>query len=134
MNGDYRFRELSRNRYCPCQRCRMRSAMGPAVLITLGVLFLLDNIVGSHTYHYSFHYTWPVLLIVIGVVKVLGYNASTEGHIPRGIYIPGPGVPPPPPTPGAQAPPSTPPSSSTHSDYSSTPGASDPGSRGIDNV
>src|SRR5258706_14108350 len=98
-----------RNRYCPCQRCRMRSAMGPAVLITLGVLFLLDNIVGSHTFHYSFHYTWPVLLIVIGVVKVLGYNASAEGHVPRGYFVPGPGMqaPPPPPPPGAPQPPSS---------------------------
>ena len=91
MNGDYRFRELSRNRYCPCQRCRMRSAMGPAVLITLGVLFLMDNIAGSHAYHYSFHYTWPVLLIVIGLLKLLG------GRRPRPSYY---APPPPPPTPG----------------------------------
>ena len=128
MNG---YRDRYRNRYCPCQRCRMATAMGPAVLITLGVLFLLDNTVGSRTFHYSFHYTWPVLLIVIGVVKVLGYNASAEGHIPRSYFVPGPGMQTPPPPPVAPQPPS----STSSSSYPSTPaGTDDPGNRGIDNV
>jgi hypothetical protein len=34
--------------------------VGPAVLVTLGVLFLLDNVSG-----YGFERTWPILLIVI---------------------------------------------------------------------
>jgi uncharacterized membrane protein YhhN len=63
--------------------------MGAAVLITLGVLFLL------HTWtHISFHYTWPVILIVIGLLKFLQASAPTTGHIPPGA--PAAGIPAPP--------------------------------------
>ena len=51
------------------------------MMVTLGILFLLET-----TGVRSFHYTWPVLLIVIGVIQVMRHNASTEGHIPRGVY------------------------------------------------
>ncbi|HZQ92728.1 MAG TPA: DUF5668 domain-containing protein [Terriglobales bacterium] len=88
-----------RNRNCPCARCRMRGVMGPAVLITLGVLFMLDT-VGVR----SFHYTWPVLLIVIGVVQVLQHNASTEGHIQPIFPSRAPQAPAPPPPPAAPPP------------------------------
>lgn len=58
---------------CNCARCRSRGVMGPAVLITLGVLFLLNQF-----WHYGFQ--WPVLLIVIGLVKIWQSTTSTEGH------------------------------------------------------
>ena len=87
------------NRYCNCGRCRTRGLMGPAMLVTLGVLFLLDSF-GQ----IRFHYTWPVILIVIGVVKVLTGSAPTIGH--RNYWVeggPGPGQPPSPtpPTPSS---------------------------------
>ena len=69
------------NSSCGCARCRAHGFMGPAVLITLGVLFLLDQMV--HTYFLAFHRTWPALLIVIGLVMFLQYNASAVGHVPR---------------------------------------------------
>ncbi len=50
--------------------------MGPAILVTVGVLFLLDN-VGR----LEFHRTWPAILLVIGVVKLVQSNASYGGHI-----------------------------------------------------
>jgi hypothetical protein len=62
--------------YCVCEHCRNRKLMGPAILVTLGVLFLLDN-VGR----LEFHRTWPAILLVIGVVKLLQSNSSSEGHI-----------------------------------------------------
>jgi hypothetical protein len=81
--------------YCVCEHCRTRKLMGPAILVTLGVLFLLDNVSGV-----EFHRTWPAILLVIGVVKLLQSNASSEGHIgplppvtPPGVT---PSVPPPP--------------------------------------
>ena len=45
--------------------------MGPAVLVTLGTLFLLESMNGPR-----FGRTWPVLLLVIGLVKLLhgGYS------------------------------------------------------------
>ena len=63
------------NRACPCPRCRIRNAMGPAMMITIGVLFLLQtmDVVG-------FHYTWPVILIVVGVVQVLAHSAPATNH------------------------------------------------------
>ena len=71
------------NRCCNCQRCWWRGAMGPAVMVTLGVLFLLSTLDIK-----DFHYTWPILLIVIGVVKILQYNASMEGHLAPGATPP----------------------------------------------
>lgn len=69
------------NRYCPCSRCRVHGYMGPAILITLGVLFLLDQMGGRNWM--EFGYTWPALLIVIGLAKLLEHGASPESHIPR---------------------------------------------------
>jgi hypothetical protein len=63
--------------------------MGPAVLVTLGVLMLLSEF-GT----IRFHYTWPVLLIVIGLVKVYQTTTSNEGHQVYGQGYP-PQVPPP---------------------------------------
>jgi hypothetical protein len=53
--------------------------MGAAMLITLGVLFLLSTLA-----HIRFHNTFPVILIVIGVVLFLRSSGSTAGHIPPG--------------------------------------------------
>jgi hypothetical protein len=80
--------------YCVCEHCRNSKLMGPAILVTLGVLFLLDN-VGR----LEFHRTWPALLLVIGVVKLVQSNSSTDGHIgPKPPASPGfPPNPPPPP-------------------------------------
>ncbi len=84
---------------CVCERCRTRRLMGPAILVTLGVLFLLDNISSV-----DFGRTWPAILLVIGVVKLVQSNASYTGHV--GPLPPGaPGYPPsaPPPPPGPSA-------------------------------
>ena len=70
---------------CACQRCMLHGLMGPAVLITLGVLFLLNEWRGDY---FGFHYTWPVLLIVIGLIKLAESLASTEGHGTPGVQPP----------------------------------------------
>jgi hypothetical protein len=62
--------------------------MGPAVLITLGVLFLLDQMV--HIYWMEFGRTWPALLIVIGLIMFLQHNAPATGHVPREYISPPP--------------------------------------------
>jgi hypothetical protein len=69
------------NPRCGCARCRAHGFMGPAVLITLGVLFLLDQMV--HIYWMDFGRTWPALLIVIGLIMFLQHNAPATGHVPR---------------------------------------------------
>jgi len=66
------------NRNCGCLRCRYRGIMGPVVLITVGVLFLMEEL---HLQDLDFGRTWPLILIAIGVVKMLQRTASTDGHI-----------------------------------------------------
>ena len=64
------------NRACSCQRCRFRGLMGAAVLITIGILFLLDQL-----WYIRFGESWPALLIVIGLFLYLGNSAPTDGHV-----------------------------------------------------
>jgi hypothetical protein len=71
---------------CNCQRCSIRGLMGPAILITIGVLFLVQQ---SH-WAYHFGRTWPVILLVIGVVKLAEALASDAGHGTQQIPPPGP--------------------------------------------
>lgn len=57
-------------------RCKMNDMMGPAVLVTVGTMWLLNNIL-----HHERGLTFiAVVLIVIGGVKMLQSSASTEGH------------------------------------------------------
>ncbi len=81
------------NPRCGCPRCRLRGVMAPTVLVTLGILFVLDNL-----HAMAFNKSFPILLIVIGLVMVLQRTSSTEGHIPLG-YLQPPGMTPPPPSP-----------------------------------
>jgi len=75
---------------CMCKRCSRRGLMGPVVLITIGVLFLLQQMHVA-----SFNRLWPVILLVIGVVKLLQETASTEGHVGSQPPLPPPPAPPP---------------------------------------
>ncbi len=62
---------------------------GPILLITIGVLFVLD-----HNGVFSFDRTWPLLIVVFGLLKLaerLGGGAMTEPPYPQ--------YPPPPPPP-----------------------------------
>lgn len=61
---------------CLCPRCSVSGMIGPVVLITLGVLFLLAQMVTW----LSFGKLWPLLLIVIGVLKLAESAASNQGH------------------------------------------------------
>ena len=92
---------------CQCARCRTRRIMGPTMVVTIGVLFLLQNL---HAGNLGFHRTWPVILLVVGAIKLLQGSASVEGHIPfkgfgtkspvaGGPIPPEPPVPPAPPVP-----------------------------------
>ena len=45
---------------------RMRGMVGPVVLVTIGVLSLIEDLGGPR-----WHRTWPVLLLAIGITKLL---------------------------------------------------------------
>jgi len=87
---------------CNCARCRAQGLMGPAILLTIGLLFLLNGVADL-----GLHKTWPIILLVIGGVKLLQSNASTEGHV--NVMPMAPGIPPAaPPPPVAPMPPTHP--------------------------
>jgi len=66
----------------------LRAIRGPITLITLGVLFGFNNLT-----QYRFSETWPVLLIVFGLLSLLGRTYGAPPPPPNG-------PPPPPPYPG----------------------------------
>ncbi|HSM88030.1 MAG TPA: hypothetical protein VLT16_17880 [Candidatus Limnocylindrales bacterium] len=76
----------TRNRTCACPRCKARGLMGAAILITVGVLFLLDNFNVV-----DFGASSPAILIVVGVFLYLSRTASTEGHVQQYV-MPGPAM------------------------------------------
>jgi hypothetical protein len=45
----------------------VRAITGPIILITIGVLFAFDRFT-----EFRFSQTWPVLLIVVGLLKLAG--------------------------------------------------------------
>ena len=82
--------------------------VGPLVLITLGVLLLLNNVYPG----FEFSRMWPVILIVIGFVKIADYfQGSNEGRKHRRghrSFSPPPSPPAPPPARPATPPPRPP--------------------------
>jgi|ERR1035438_555017 hypothetical protein len=84
---------------CRCARCTIRALVGPAVIVTVGVLFLLQQSRGGY---FEFGNTYPVILVVIGAILLASSLAPMDGHIcsatipPAAPPAPGPstGVPP----------------------------------------
>ena len=73
---------------------RRRGLVGPAVLITIGAIFMADRWWPGM----SFHRLWPLILIVIGLVRLLEMSMSRD----ETVY---PAPPQPPPPPGTPPPP-----------------------------
>jgi hypothetical protein len=71
---------------------------GPITLITLGALFVLNNFTG-----YGFDKTWPVLLIVFGLLSLLKRSVTPPPAPPAPPQFPPPNYnyPPPPPPAGS---------------------------------
>src|SRR5579885_10310 len=93
--------------HCPFSRCTIRRLMGPAVLITIGLLLLLQETGRGSAFHIN--NTYPVILIVMGAILLASALAPMTGH----VYAPLPPGPPSyvPPAPGSHPP--APPSSSS---------------------
>jgi cell wall-active antibiotic response 4TMS protein YvqF len=69
----------------PQSNSLLRAITGPIILITVGVLFVFDRFTAFHIGR-----TWPVLLIVVGLMGLLRGGGRRRGYDP----------PPPPPPPG----------------------------------
>jgi len=68
---------------CNCRRCTIRSLMGPAVVITVGVLFLLEQTRSG----FSFGQMWPIILVVIGVISLASALSPMDGHISSTVPV-----------------------------------------------
>jgi hypothetical protein len=88
---------MSARAHCHCQSCTIRGLTGPAIVITIGVLFLLHQLHGGIL---DFGNTWPMILVVIGFLYLASALASREGHVET-ISTPVPPAPPVNPTPSA---------------------------------
>jgi hypothetical protein len=67
---------MSDHEPCSCARCRVRGLFAPVLLISIGGLFLADQLIAA----IRFRHIWPIILIVIGLLKLAAYFASPEGH------------------------------------------------------
>jgi len=81
--------------------------MGPAIITTLGILFLLSELQDGML---SFRHTFPIILIVIGAINLASALAPMDGHIGTPVTPVPPLVPP--------TTPPAPPSSSYNPPYS----------------
>jgi hypothetical protein len=64
------------HRICGCGRCTTRWLMGPAMVLTTGILLLF------HTMGIAdLDRTWPAWILVVGIVKLVQSSASSTGHI-----------------------------------------------------
>ena len=79
------------------ERSAIRAIRGPVTLITIGALFALNNFT-----QYRFDQTWPVILIVFGLMSLLGRGMERVPPPPPPYYPPT-AYPPPPPQPGSYA-------------------------------
>jgi hypothetical protein len=83
---------------CRCGRCTIRTLLGPAVIITVGVLFLLQQARGGY---FDFGNTYPVILVVIGAILLASALAPMEGHLSSSTVPPAAAPPAPGSTPGS---------------------------------
>jgi hypothetical protein len=83
---------------CRCSRCTIRALLGPAVIITIGVLFLLQQVRGGY---FDFGNTYPVILVVIGAILLASSLAPMEGHVFASAVPPAAPPPAPSSTPGS---------------------------------
>ena len=67
-----------RHRACGCGRCRYKGYLGPIMLITLGVLFLIAEFYPRLDF---WNITWPIFLIVLGIALYWQRSASSAGHV-----------------------------------------------------
>jgi hypothetical protein len=93
---------MSDNPRCRCPRCTIRALVGPAVIVTVGVLFLLQQ---THSGRFDFGNTYPVILVVIGAILLASALAPMDGHIDP--TVPRQAPPPPPAAPGPTTPQNT---------------------------
>jgi hypothetical protein len=101
----------------------LRAIKGPVMMITVGVLFALDNFTSL-----SFGRTWPVLLVVAGLLN-MGRSAYRKDPL-RGKFQyraqwgpPQRPAPPPPPPASSSVPPTAGPGTYRGSAYEATPGS-----------
>jgi hypothetical protein len=59
----------------------LHAVRGPIILITIGALFAMNNLTP-----FGIRETWPVLLIVVGLLSLLGRGGASSGPQPPGGF------------------------------------------------
>ena len=83
--------------------CFLRAIRGPVIMITVGVLFALDNFTP-----FTFNRTWPVLLVVVGILNLGRGGSRLRGKLRYQAQWGPPRPPFPPSTPTPPSPPGAP--------------------------
>jgi len=78
--------------------CGRRRLTGPIMLITFGGLWLLSTMDRPNM---GFGHTWPVILLVLGILKLVQRTGPNGGSSASGVVLPPPPGPPAPPAPPA---------------------------------
>ena len=104
LSGWMFYRNYQRaRRTCSCGRCTTRCLMGPTMVLTTGIIFMLDSLNIA-----SVDRTWPAWILAVGIVKLLQSSASSDGHIgplsPPPAVLGSPTPPPAPPSPPGATP------------------------------
>jgi hypothetical protein len=63
---------------CECASCRIGRLTGPVMVITVGVIFMLQEFT-----RYGMSTLWPLFLIVPGIMMAAQAMASKAGHVRR---------------------------------------------------
>jgi hypothetical protein len=85
---------MSNRTACRCQSCTIRHMTGAAVVITIGILLLLQQVHGGNL---GLQNTWPAILLVLGAIQLASAFAPRDGHIEAVPLAAIPPSPPPPP-------------------------------------
>jgi len=56
---------------------KTRSLAGPLILITIGTMFLIQNLSQINVFRVFWRY-WPVILIAVGIGKLLEYFRGSD--------------------------------------------------------
>jgi len=81
--GGWLIYQRTQRMVCRCVACTAISLMGPVILVTIGIMGLLDEFTPVR-----WGESWPLILIVIGVLKFLQITGSRVGHIEPDVQRP----------------------------------------------
>jgi hypothetical protein len=78
--GGWLIYQRTQRMVCRCVACTATCFLGPTIIATIGIMGLLSEFTPI-----GWEKSWPLILIVVGVVKFLQITGSRAGHIVPGV-------------------------------------------------